>query len=107
MNARNRFVVVGWVAALVALFVAFAAACATPAHKAGTKLKPPTEDSTAGAVQPKDTHFPEVKKAAAEQLQCPIEKINVVCLRRDSDGECISVRADGCNNSYEYQFGDV
>lgn len=71
------------------------------------RLPPPTEnnENTVTGAQSKDTHFAEVKKAASQQLDCPEEKINIVCLRRDSEGECVSIRADGCDKSYEYQFG--
>lgn len=54
-----------------------------------------------------DSHLEDVKKAAAQQLECPIEQVNVVCMRRDTDGDCVSVKADGCEKTYEYQFGDV
>jgi hypothetical protein len=99
-----------WFALVVIAVVVAGGACATTKHHHHkNKHKPPSPDDMEDAqdAAPKDTHFDEVRKAAAEQLQCPIEKINVVCLRRDADGECISIRADGCDKSYEYQFGDV
>ena len=55
---------------------------------------------------PKDSHFAEVKKSAAEQLSCPIEQVNIICLRRDADGECVAIKADGCDKSFEYDFGN-
>ena len=77
-------------------------------HAKKAREKPPVPPmAEEAAPAKKDAHFDEVKKAAAEQLQCPLEQINIVCLRRDADGECISVRADGCEKSFEYQFGDV
>ena len=101
---RSSVVVV--VAVLVGLLMALA--CATPKKAAEMRLMPPVENETSTVVNGnKKAHFAEVKKAAAQQLACPEEKINIVCLRRDSDGECIKIRADGCDKSYEYQFGDI
>src|SRR4051812_30280605 len=93
---------------LVAAALVLAAACGTPAGHKHTRIKPPTENdtNTVPGLSPKDAHFDEVKKAASTQLDCPVEKINIVCLRRDAEGECVMIRADGCDKSYEYQFGD-
>ncbi len=96
----------------VAVALAALAACGTTKHEhhgTASPIKPPSPEDMAPAAPATstDAEFDEVKKAAAKQLECPLEKINVVCLRRDADGDCISVRADGCEKSYEYRFGDV
>ena len=93
-------------AVLLAVAVAVMLACGTAKPKK-KKFMPTSETDTPASVNPKDSHFDEVRKAAAAQLECPPEQINIVCLRRDSDGECISIRADGCEKSFEYQFGDT
>jgi hypothetical protein len=81
-------------------------ACSTPAKVKQKRFIPASENDSDPNPTSKDTHFDEVKKAAAAQLQCPIDQINIVCLHRDSDGECVQVRADGCDKTYEYQFGE-
>ena len=53
-----------------------------------------------------DAYLDDVKKAVADQLECPVADINVICIRRDTLGECIAVRGDGCERLVEYQFGE-
>lgn len=87
--------------AIVALTVG---GCSTPKkHKAAAPIPQMQEEAPKAD---KDSHFEDVRKAASEQLECPIEQVNVVCVRRDTEGECIAVRADGCEKTFEYQFGD-
>jgi hypothetical protein len=92
---------------LFALVAIASLACASAPKEKAIRLLPPTEnnENTVTGAQNKDTHFAEVKKAASQQLDCPEDKINIVCLRRDAENECVSIRADGCDKSYEYQFG--
>jgi hypothetical protein len=45
------------------------------------------------------------KKAAAEQLDCPLEQVRIMCKTRDADGMCSAVRAYGCDKELEYSFG--
>lgn len=96
--------------ACLALVAALSLLCFTGCASATTKaaaakpLVPGMQDEAERA--PVDNYLDDVKKNAAEQLECPIEQVNVVCMRRDSEGGCISVKADGCDRTYEYQFGD-
>jgi len=48
----------------------------------------------------------ETKKSAAEQLECPIEEVRVMCKTKDADGMCTAVRAWGCDKELEYSFGE-
>ena len=66
---------------------------------------PPMQETPPPA--PTDAYMDEVRRAAAAQLECPIEQIDVICLRRDAGGDCVYVRASGCERTYEYQFGDT
>ena len=86
--------------------VALAASCASsaPKKKKSAKLPPPPSGDT-GAGATGDEHFDDVRKAAAESLECPEEQIVVQCTQRDLEGVCIAVRAFGCEKQYEYQFG--
>jgi hypothetical protein len=89
---------------LAACMLALSCASAGASKKKSKKLgPPPTGDVSADATG--DEHFPEVKKAAAESLECPEEQIVVQCTQRDREGVCIAVRAFGCEKQYEYQFG--
>lgn len=82
------------------------AGCMGPKRKPAATPLVPTMQPRAAPPAP-DAHLDEVRKNAAVQLQCPLEQVNVVCTRRDLEGECISVRADGCDGTFEYQFGDA
>lgn len=56
---------------------------------------------------PVDAHLEDVRKNAAEQLGCPLEQVTVSCVRRNLAGSCITVRAVGCDQTFEYQFDDM
>lgn len=89
-----------------AFALAGVAGCASaPEKKPVDKPLVPTMQEEAPRAEV-DSHLDDVKKAAAEQLECPLDQVNVVCMRRDTEGECIAVKADGCDRTYEYQFGD-
>jgi hypothetical protein len=45
------------------------------------------------------------KRAAAEQLDCPLEQVRIMCKTRDADGMCSAVRAYGCDKELDYSFG--
>lgn len=71
------------------------------------RKKPPVPPMGETAPAPaKDGYLADVKAAVAGQLECPAEEINVTCIRRDTLGECVAVRGDGCGRTVEYQFGD-
>ena len=93
--------------ALAVVVVTLSLSCASdaPARKKKKKLGPPP---TAGAVETlpsNDAHFAEVRKSAAEQLECPEDQLLMQCTAWDRDRQCIAVRATGCDKSFEYQFG--
>jgi hypothetical protein len=86
-------------------FVALAA-CGT-AGSAGKPDKPPVPPMEDPHAKPaNDLFMDDVKTAVAGQLECPVEEINLTCVKRDQQGECVAVRGDGCNKTVEYQFGD-
>lgn len=89
----------------VALVLSVSCASDKSAKKKHKKLPPPPMANENG-VDATDTHFDDVKKAASEQLECPIEQILVQCTEKDRDGNCIAVRATGCDKQFEYQFGN-
>jgi hypothetical protein len=94
--------------AMSALMMVFALACASDSghkKKKRKKLPPPPMAATNG-VDGTDAHFDDVKKAASEQLECPIEQILVQCTQKDRDDNCIAVKATGCDKAFEYQFGN-
>jgi hypothetical protein len=103
-SLHSRFTAPALLAA--GLLVAALVGCGTTAERraADKPPVPPMQEPLAKA--PVDSHLEEVRRNAAEQLECPVEEVNVVCLRRDTEGECVTVRADGCERTYEYQFGD-
>ena len=80
-------------------------ACKTSQKKSDVPL-PDFSEAPPPPAAARDAHLEEVKKNAATQLECPIEQVNTICLRRHADGDCVAVRADGCDKSYEYDFGD-
>lgn len=89
------------------LACACAAACGTtkPAAQADKPPVPPMEEPNAQPAN--DSFMADVKNAVAGQLECPVEEINLTCVKRDQQGECVAVRGDGCNKTVEYQFGDA
>jgi hypothetical protein len=89
---------------LCALMLALSCASSGAKRKKVKKLGPPPSSESASA-GPADEHFDEVRKSAAEQLECPEDQIVVQCTERDRDGNCIAVRAIGCEKQFEYQFG--
>jgi hypothetical protein len=92
--------------ALAALLMCVCVACGT-AKKAGEPDKPPVPPMEAEKEKPaNDMFMDDVKNAVAGQLECPVEEINLVCVKRDQQGECVAVRGDGCNKTVEYQYGD-
>jgi hypothetical protein len=88
------------------LACAVAAACGT-SGSAGKPDKPPVPTMEEAHAKPaNDMFMPDVKTAVATQLECPEDQINLVCVKRDQQGECVAVRGDGCEKTVEYQFGD-
>lgn len=94
---------------LIALVAAGAGACATTSQDPAPPRAP---DPTSNVPDP---HAPghaadgrineDVRKMAAEQLQCALEQVTVICTRTDRTGECIAVRAIGCDREFQYEFG--
>lgn len=94
------------IARLVVIASILAALACGTTGKSAREAPPVPPVGTTAAAPPKDAYLDDVKTAVAAQLECPVEQINVTCIRRDSQGECISVRGDGCERTVEYQFGD-
>ena len=89
----------------VSALILFVAGCAsTPPPAPESPPVPPMSEPM--AKPPTDTFMDDVKNAVAGQLECPVEDINLTCLKRDGQGECVAVRGDGCNKTVEYQYGD-
>lgn len=101
MNAVVRFV--SW--SVVVLGLCSACAGTSTAGKASKPPVPPMEDVKPPL--PKDNFMDDVKNAVAGQLECPVEEINLTCVKRDGQGECVAVRGDGCERTVEYQYGDA
>ena len=91
------------VAAPMASFVVLLGCAGNKAVPSRPPVPPMGETAAAPA---KDGYLADVMAAVAGQLECPLEEINVTCIRRDTQGECIAARGDGCERTVEYQFGD-
>ena len=89
---------------LIAASLVAALGCGSTKAARAKPPVPPTGETA--AAPPKDSYLADVKTAVAGQLECPAEEINVTCIRKDTQGECIAVRGDGCGRTVEYQFGD-
>lgn len=93
------------VTALLALLALAACATATSSAKPDKPPVPPMEEAHAKPAN--DLFMADVKNAVAGQLECPLEEINLTCIKRDGQGECVAVRGDGCEKTVEYQYGDA
>lgn len=94
-------------ASLVLAFAALTTAACGTTSSAGKPEKPPVPPMEEAHAKPaNDLFMPDVKNAVAAQLECPLEEINLTCVKRDQQGECVAVRGDGCEKTVEYQFGD-
>lgn len=93
------------------VLVALLASCGTDK---GTKMSdappaPPQPPSSTGAsdiAKGSDAVSVEIRKAVSEQMGCPEEQLNIICTERDRSGECIAVRALGCEKEMELKFGN-
>ena len=89
---------------VLAASLVVALGCGTTKGKRDAPPVPPTGETA--VAPPKDNYLADVKTAVAGQLECPVEEVNVTCIRKDTQGECVAVRGDGCERTVEYQFGD-
>lgn len=91
--------------------VAVLAACGT--GKGGTITdappappQPPAAPGSGDIAKGSDAVSVEIRKAVAAQMECPEEQLNIICTERDRSGECIAVRALGCDKEMELKFGN-
>ncbi len=68
--------------------------------------QPPSSTGTSDIAKGSDAVSVEIRKAVAEQMGCPEEQLNIICTERDRSGECIAVRALGCDKEMELKFGN-
>lgn len=93
---------------LLAVMLALVASCASTKGKRKKRAPPPLPPAAAGAgdvAVGKEAISDEVRQAVSQQLECPADQLNIICVQRDRSGECISVRALGCDKEIEYKFG--
>lgn len=67
---------------------------------------PPSGGGTSDIAKGSDAVSVEIRKAVSEQMGCPEEQLNIICTERDRSGECIAVRALGCEKEMELKFGN-
>lgn len=103
--ARDMKLVIARLASAFALTFAVGCGTAAPAGKPDKPPVPPMEQPHAKPAN--DLFMDDVKNAVAGQLECPVEQINLTCVKRDQQGECVAVRGDGCERTVEYQYGDA
>ncbi|MCC7070767.1 MAG: hypothetical protein IT383_05560 [Deltaproteobacteria bacterium] len=91
--------------------VAVLAACGT--GKGGTIAdappappQPPSAPGAGDVAKGSDAVSIEIRKALSEQMGCPEAELNFICTERDRSGECIAVRALGCDKEMELKFGN-
>ncbi len=68
--------------------------------------QPPTSTGVSDIAKGSDAVSVEIRKAVSEQMGCPEAQLNIICTERDRSGECISVRALGCDKELELKFGN-
>lgn len=68
--------------------------------------QPPRDPGPSDIAKGSDAVSVEIRKAVSEQMGCPIEQLNIICTERDRSGECIAVRALGCDKEMELKFGN-
>lgn len=68
--------------------------------------QPPSAPGSSDIAKGSDAVSVEIRKAVSEQLGCPEEQLNIICTERDRSGECIAVRALGCDKEMELRFGN-
>ncbi|OGQ13537.1 MAG: hypothetical protein A2138_15960 [Deltaproteobacteria bacterium RBG_16_71_12] len=68
--------------------------------------QPPSAPGSSDIAKGSDAVSVEIRKAVSEQMGCPLEQLNIICTERDRSGECISVRALGCDKELELKFGN-
>jgi hypothetical protein len=87
------------------LVVGALVACCTSAPKRTRRTSPRRPPApTPAAVE--ETVLREAARTAAEQLQCPVEQVSSICIKRDVHGGCIAIEARGCDKRLEYDFGN-
>jgi hypothetical protein len=67
---------------------------------------PPSSTGSSDIAKGSDAVSGEIRKSISEQMGCPEEQINFICTERDRSGECITVRALGCDKEMELKFGN-
>lgn len=68
--------------------------------------QPPSAPGSSDIAKGSDAVSVEIRKAVAEQMGCPEDQLNIICTERDRSGECIAVRALGCDKELELKFGN-
>lgn len=68
--------------------------------------QPPSAPGSSDIAKGSDSVSVEIRKAVSTQMECPVEKLNIICTERDRSGECIAVRALGCDKELELKFGN-
>lgn len=68
--------------------------------------QPPRAPGSSDIAKGSDAVSVEIRTALSEQMGCPVEQLNFICTERDRSGECIAVRALGCDKEMELRFGN-
>lgn len=68
--------------------------------------QPPSAPAASDIAKGSDAVSVEIRKAVSEQMGCPVEELSIICTERDRSGECIAVRALGCDKELELKFGN-
>lgn len=68
--------------------------------------QPPAAPGSSDIAKGSDSVSIEIRKAVSTQMECPVEQLNIICTERDRSGECITVRALGCDKELELKFGN-